>query len=125
MKNSTIQLNVEYQELEKSKTFVLLDIIEYVPHSVVIKTILKKKTGNVTLLSFDSGEILAERNLPFDTFMQVMDGTAEIVINEESHWLKTGQVIVVPAHGRTVIKAPIKFKMLSTVIKSGYEEVTI
>jgi quercetin dioxygenase-like cupin family protein len=116
---------VDYQELEKSETFVVLDIIEYVPHSVVIRTILKKNTGNITLFSFDSGEILTERNSPFDTFLQVMEGTAEVVINEESHLLKTGQIMIIPAHGRTVIKAPMKFKMISTVIKSGYEEVTI
>lgn len=30
------------QELEKSKTHIIMEIIEYIPNSVVIKTIIKK-----------------------------------------------------------------------------------
>lgn len=102
-----------------------MEIIEYVPHSVVIKTIIKKNTGNVTISSFDTGEALPERNSPFDTFIQVIDGKAQVLIDDESHLLDTGQSIIIPAHTYNVIKANVRFKMLSTIIKSGYEEVTI
>ena len=34
-------------ELEKSKAFITVEIIEYLPNAVVIKTILKKSTGNI------------------------------------------------------------------------------
>ncbi len=98
-----------------------MEIIEYVPNSVVIKTILKKSTGNITVMSVDSGEGLTEKTSPFDTFAQVIDGQAEIVINGTSHLLKTGQSIVIPAHEPNYIKANERFKMILTVIKSGYE----
>jgi quercetin dioxygenase-like cupin family protein len=91
----------------------------------VIKTIIKKTTGNVSAVSFDSGEVLTERISPFDTFIQVIDGKAEIIINEESHLLDTGQSIIIPAHSRNSIKANVRFKMLSTTIKSGYDEVSL
>lgn len=116
---------MDYTEQEKGKTFIVVEIIEYVPNSVVIKTIIKKTTGNVTVSSFDSGEALTEKTSPFDTFIQVIDGKAEIVINEQSHLLETGQAIIVPAHSRNIIKANVRFKILSTVIKSGYEEVPV
>ncbi len=112
-------------EQDKGKTFIILEIIEYVPNSVVIKTIIKKTTGNVTVSSFDSGEALTEKTTPFDTFIQVIDGKAEIVINDESHELDTGQSIIVPAHSRNIFRANERFKMISTVIKSGYDEVSI
>jgi hypothetical protein len=35
---------------------------------VVIKTIIKKSTGNISMMSFDSGEGLTEKTSPFDTF---------------------------------------------------------
>ena len=35
-------------EFEKSKTFIIVEIVEYIPNSVVIKTIIKKTTGNVS-----------------------------------------------------------------------------
>ena len=111
------------QELEKSEIFIIIEIIEYVPNSVVIKTILKKTTGNVSAVSFDSGEGFAEKTSPFDTFIQVIEGKAEIIIDGTAHYLVTGQSIIIPAHKSNKIKANERFKMISTVIKSGYEDI--
>ena len=108
-------------EIEKSKVLITVEIIEYIPNSVVIKTILKKSTGNVSVMSFDSGEGLTEKTSPFDTFAQIIEGSAEIVIGGVSNVLLTGQSIVIPAHASNFIKPNGRFKMISTVIKSGYE----
>ena len=112
---------MENTEVEKSKVFIIVEIIQYVPNAVVIKTIIKKTTGNVTAVSFDSGENLTEKISPFDTFIQIIEGRAEILINDNSHTLETGQSIIIPAHSRNTIKANERFKMISTIIKSGYE----
>lgn len=108
-------------EQEKAKIFIIVEIIEYIPNSVVIKTIIKKTTGNISVVSFDSGEVLTEKVSPFDTFIQVIDGQAEVVINDKSHLLNIGEAIIIPAHTRNTIKANERFKMVSTIIKSGYE----
>jgi len=115
---------VEAPELEKSKVFIVVEILEYIPNSVLIKTIIRKTTGNVSAVSFDSGEALTEKITPYDTFIQVIDGQAEVVINDESHLLDVGQSIIIPAHTRNTIKANVRFKMLSTIIKSGYEDIS-
>ena len=114
---------MENIEIEKAKAHIIVEIIEYVPHSVDIKTILKKTTGNISAISFDSGEGLTKKTSPFDTFLQVIDGTAEIVIDEELHLLVTGEGIIIPAHRSHFIKPSGRFKLISTVIKSGYESV--
>jgi quercetin dioxygenase-like cupin family protein len=111
-------------EAEKSKVFTNVELIEYLPDSVVIKTIIKKTTGTVSALSFDSGQALIEKVSPFDTFVQVIDGMAEIIIDDRSHLLETGESIIIPAHVRNVIKANTRFKMLATTIKSGYEDLS-
>lgn len=108
-------------ELEKSKTHITVEIIEYVHHSVVIKTILKKSTGNISVMSFDSGEGLTVKTTPFDTFVQIIEGKAEIVISGKSNILLSGQSIVIPAHAPNFVKPNGRFKMIQTVIKSGYE----
>lgn len=113
---------IENIETEKSKAFIIVEILEYVSNSVVIKTIIRKTTGNISAVSFDSGESLAGRVSPFDNFIQVIDGKAEIVIEGKSILLDTGQSIIIPAHARNEIKANVRFKMISTIIKSGYEE---
>jgi len=116
---------MENIEQKKGKAFIVVEIIEYVPNSVVIKTIIKKTTGDVTVSSFDLGEALTEKTSPFDTFIQVIDGKAEIVINDEPYHLDIGQSIIIPAHSRNIIKANERFKIISTIIKSGYEDVSL
>ncbi len=108
-------------DLEKSKPHIVVEIIEYVPNSVLSKTIIKKTTGNITVMSFDTGEELTERISPFDSFMQVIDGNAEILIDGKSITVNLGQGIIIPAHALSMIKAHERFKMILTVIKSGYE----
>ena len=112
---------MDNHEVEKGKAFIIVEIIEYVPNSVVIKTIIKKTTGNVSAVSCDTGEALTEKIIPFDTFVQVIDGRAEIVIDGESNFLEIGQSIIIPAHTANILKANERFKMISTIIKSGYE----
>lgn len=104
--------------IEKSKAHIIVEIIEYVPNSVVTKTILKKSTGNISVMSFDNGEGLTEKTTPFDTFAQIIEGKAEIVIKGDSNFLVTGQSIVIPAHAPNYIKPNGRFKMILTIIKS-------
>lgn len=111
---------MDYIEIDKSKIFIIVEIIEYVPNSVVIKTIIKKTTGNVTVASFDSGEALPTRTTPYDNFIQVIDGKAEIIIDDHSNLLNVGDSIIIPANVKNTIKANERFKMISTIIKSGY-----
>ena len=115
---------MENQEVEKGKAFIIVEILEYVPNAVLIKTIIRKTTGNVSGVSFDSGEAMTEKISPFDTFIQIIEGEAEILIDGKSSVLKTGHSIIIPAHSRNAIKANERFKMISTTIKSGYEEVS-
>lgn len=108
-------------ELEKSKAHIIVEIIEYMANSVVSKTIIRKSTGNISVMSFDSGEGLTEKTSPFDTFVQIIEGNADIVIDKVSNLLKSGQGIIIPAHSPNFIKPNGRFKMISTIIKSGYE----
>lgn len=104
------------------QSHIIVEIIEYMPHAVVSKTIIKKTTGNVTVFSLDTGEGLAEKQSPFDTFIQVIDGIAELIINTKKYKLRLGEGIIIPAHATHTFNANEQFKMISTVIKNGYED---
>lgn len=112
---------MQNSELEKSMPHFLIEIIEYVPNSVVTKTIIQKTTGNVSVVAIDTGEALTEKISPFDTFIQIIEGNAEVIIDNELSMLKTGEGIIIPAHTPNNVKAKERFKMISTIIKSGYE----
>jgi len=110
------------QELEKAKVHVIVEITEYVPNAVLSKTIIKKATGNITATALDMGEELAEIMSPFDSYVQIIDGSAEIIIDKKKFYLKLGEGMVIPAHSSHSFNANERFKMISTVIKSGYED---
>ncbi|MFC4871965.1 cupin domain-containing protein [Negadavirga shengliensis] len=112
-------------EMQKLKVLITVELVDYIPHSILSKTIIKKTTGDVSAVSFDSGEILPEKKSPFDIFIQVIEGKAEIFIDGKSKKLNSGEAIIIPAHLSSSIKANVRFKMISTTIKSGYEGVPL
>jgi quercetin dioxygenase-like cupin family protein len=109
-------------ELEKGKSHVVVEIIQYLPNSVVSKTIIKKLTGNITATSFDTGEEVGEKSSPFDTYIQIIDGSAIVSIDNKKIKLDEGEGLIIPAHSKHSFNAKEQFKMISTIIKSGYEE---
>ena len=82
---------------------------------------LEKSTENISVLSFDSGEGLSEKTSPFDIFIQIIDGRANIVIDKVTHLMDAGLGIILPANSPNFIIPNARFKLISTIIKSGYE----
>ena len=113
---------VDNTELAKSKPHIIVEILEYIPNSILTKTIIRKTTGNITVTSLDAGEELAEKTSPFDTFIQIIDGTAQVEISDKKYKLRLGEGIIIPAHSSHCFHASEQFKMISTIIKSGYED---
>ncbi len=109
---------MENNELERAKTFAFNGIVEYADGAVVSRTIIKKQTGNVTVFAFDKGEGLSEHTAPFDALVNIVDGTADIIINGVSNILNAGQFIIMPANIPHAVKAVEKFKMVLVMIKS-------
>jgi quercetin dioxygenase-like cupin family protein len=109
------------QEIERSTSHIVVELVGYLPGSAVVKTILRKSTGEVKVMAFDSHERLPKKTYAFDSYVQIIDGKAEIIINEKSILLNTGEGIIVPAHQKHSFKPNGRFKIILTVIKSGYE----
>ncbi|NUN69025.1 MAG: cupin domain-containing protein [Bacteroidetes bacterium] len=89
----------------------------YSDHAVVSKIVMKKPNGQVTLFAFDAGEELSEHTTPFDAMVQVVDGTAEIVIAGTPHTVPAGSAIIMPGGVPHAVKAPVPFMMLLTMLK--------
>lgn len=108
-------------EIEKGTTHIVIELIEYEHNATVSKSIMKKATGSIDALSFESGEGLDEKTSPFDTFVQIIDGSAIIEIDGKPTILHTGNGILIPANKPSHIKPNGRFKLILTVIKSGNE----
>ena len=86
---------------------------------------MSKETGYVTISAHDKGVIINAKVLAFDKLIHILDGAAEVIIDDKITQLKAGQIFLIPAHSPNTIKANERFKMMTTIIKSGYEEVNI
>ncbi len=113
---------VDITELEKENQHIIVEVLEYVPNAVMSRTIFKKSTGNITAMSVSEGEEFCERIIPFDNYIQVIDGAADIRIGKKDYHLKVGSGIIIPAHSEPCFYAKQQFKIISTIIKSGYED---
>ena len=96
----------------------LVDAIDYQEGSVVSKTIINQKTGNITLFAFDKGQDLSEHTSPFDALVYVIDGVAEITISGQPIRVSAGEMIIMPAHEPHALLALEPFKMLLVMIRS-------
>jgi quercetin dioxygenase-like cupin family protein len=101
-----------------SEALNLNEMIDYQKDSVVSRTLIKKKTGNVTLFAFDKGQALSEHTAPFDAMAYILDGEAEITISGKAFHLKSGEMIIMPANEPHALKAMKKYKMLLIMVKS-------
>lgn len=90
----------------------------YQEGSVVSRTLLDRKIGTITLFSFDAGQGLSEHTAPYDAFVQVFDGAAEITINGMVHKVSAGEVIIMPANLPHSLKAVERFKMMLVMIRA-------
>ena len=67
-----------------------VSLIEYLPNSILSKIIMKKYTGSVILSSVDTGESIKEKISAFDIFIQIIEGTAEVIIRKKSYMMICG-----------------------------------
>ena len=105
-------------EFEKSTIYSIVNSIDYVSGGVASKQIIKNRTGNITIFSFAEGEGLSEHTAPFDALVHVIEGEAEISIDQEKFSLRKDDIIILPAHIPHAVHAFKKFKMLLVMIKS-------
>jgi quercetin dioxygenase-like cupin family protein len=100
------------------KVQTLTELIAYQDGAVVSKTLLDKGIGTITLFGFDEGQGLSEHTAPYDAFVQVTDGEAEVTISGEKFTLQAGQMIIMPANKPHSVKAVRRFKMLLVMIRA-------
>jgi len=108
---------MENNKIEHGTPFVFANSISYQSDGIVSKRIIQKEKGNITLFAFDAGQKLSEHTAPFDALVQVMAGSAEIVIGGKPNQLAAGQCIIMPANVPHAVNANEQFIMLLTMIR--------
>ncbi len=108
---------MEKSIFEHSNVFRFPEKVDYSSEGIISKRVIDRTAGTVTLFSFDKGQRLSTHSAPFDALVQVVEGEAEIIINEVSFTLGAGDAIIMPAGIPHALNAVAKFKMILTMIK--------
>jgi quercetin dioxygenase-like cupin family protein len=105
------------EKIEPGIPFIFTQSISYQADGIVSMRIIQREKGNVSLFAFDAGQKLSEHTAPFDAMVQIMEGSAEIVIGGKPNQLVAGQSIIMPAQIPHAVNANERFIMLLTMIR--------
>jgi len=108
--------NDQLDELS-GEIFELEDLIDYQKGAVVSRTLVDKEDVTLTVFAFDEDQTLSEHTAPHDALLQVIDGTAKIIIDKNEYTLEEGETIVMPAEVPHAVEAESRFKMFLTMVK--------
>jgi quercetin dioxygenase-like cupin family protein len=114
---TTSSKSTDPASLAPGKAVRLGEEISYAAGSVVSRTIARNKGGSLTLFAFDAGQELSEHTAPFDAFVQVLDGTAELTIGGQRVTAGAGETVLMPAGVPHAVRAVERFKMLLSMVR--------
>ena len=100
----------------------LVQLADYADGAIVSRTLAENTSGTITLFAFDAGQNLSEHTAPFDAFVHILDGKAELIIGGKTVEASAGEIVLMPANVPHAVKAPVKFKMLLTILRSNKKE---
>lgn len=84
---------------------------------MVSREIFRNESGTLTLFAFDKGQGLSEHKTPYEAFVTILDGEAEITVSGVIYKVKNGQMLAMPANNPHALKAVSQFKMLLLMMK--------
>jgi len=108
---------MEKGEFEESKKFNLADALECISNMIVVKNIMVENNCVMQAFVFDYGKVQSYEKSPFSRFIHIIEGKAEVVINDNSTFMQKGDSILIPGHSTSSIEANHKFKMICITIK--------
>lgn len=99
-------------EVPAAEALSLAGLVDYGPGAVVSRTLRKSKIGTLTVFAFDEGQELSEHTAPFDAWVQVLEGEAELTVGGETVPARAGEIVLMPADIPHAVTARGRFKML-------------
>lgn len=103
--------------LDDSKVTTLGSEISFNENAVNKKLLVNRNDVMMVLFALDKHVNIAKHSNPGDALVQIIEGIADITIDETVYRVQSGETIVLPANVPHALHATEQFKMLLTVIK--------
>ena len=91
--------------------------MDYGAGSIVSRTLLQNRAGTLTLFAFDRGQGLSEHTAPFNALVQVLEGRLKLTIGGKPVPAAAGETVLMPAGVPHALHAPVRVKMLLTMLR--------
>ncbi len=105
------------RNLPQERPGALAGLIDIQPGRVVSMALSGDERCQMTLLAFADGESVSEERYPGDTLYYVLEGEMPLTIGEESHLLRAGECMSVPAGELHAVGGSIPFKLLQITLQ--------
>lgn len=90
----------------------LRDAVKYQDGQIVSKTLAQNDAFSMTLFAVASGEAISAHTSKGDALVLIIEGKADITIDNKDFHLGEGECIVMPANVPHALAAPENFKFL-------------
>lgn len=90
----------------------LTEQIQYSEQGFSKKPIFKGENYVILLFAFKKGQRLKAHTIPIDAFIQVLEGTATVIIDDKEYEVAAGEKISLPKNLSHALTAKENFKML-------------
>src|SRR6476469_724265 len=94
---------------------ISVEVIECI-HGVLQKKITVDTFSNLFSVSSTQEELLSECRTAYDTFIQIVDGAAELKIKDKRYHLSLGEGIMLPAKVSYCFMTSKAFTMIATTV---------
>jgi quercetin dioxygenase-like cupin family protein len=91
--------------------------VQYQDSGIVSRAITQKDSGSITLFAFDAGQELSEHTTPYEAFLYVFEGEAQVSIEGSQDSFVAGELIQLPANIPHAVKAIQRFKMMLVMLR--------
>ena len=109
---ATAHGNAQENTLAGQDIFSLLEAIQYSDQGFAKKPIFKGENYVILLFAFQKGQRLKAHTIPIDAFIQVLEGSATVVIDGKEYEVTKGEKISLPKNLSHSLIAKENFKML-------------
>jgi quercetin dioxygenase-like cupin family protein len=106
-------------KMEKGKVFKIAEKTAYQSAGIVSSELIRTENGTITIFAFDQGQGLSEHTAPFDAFVTILEGTAEVTLGGTPHSLSSGEAVIMPAGIAHSVRAIEPFRMLLVLLKTS------
>ena len=104
------------KNIAKGEVLRLDGLVPYQEGQVVSRTLAQNPHVSLTLFAFEKGEEISTHASGGDALVTVLEGTGRFTVGGESHVLRPGESMVMPAEIPHAVYGAERFKMLLTVV---------